>query len=534
MIQKVPMSRVASSSSGPVRQNTSDGTDSWGQWIGRKHYSLEVVQHPIRARMCGFGDKDRRPLAPAAVAKMVVRREDNSIVDPDEVDCSFFLVTVDLWSSDGKHEMNLVLHPTSSDRYVPSAAPKVKRKATGGSSAPASQRSERQSPITAAPTPGNSQSQYPQSTGITPFMSPSTSQYGPQTAYPFPPPQQEPNTFQPIAPYGPPQPEPPTWGYGSSPVERPSSYLFFETSPPFSSHLDYRSPTNTPAASVGYNTAAAGHSTESSWPMESSTRDDAQSSMPYRAWAQDHDYSSVDNSHGPSTGQPQPDPNSHWSSSTDAYGQARYSQDQYGQLPPQHNAPTHQQQTQPPVDTSMYASAQYAQQQHQQQTQQSHYHPQGGYTQPPQEETAPSTLPPLPRHTYTRTLVGPLSANACRLLDEHRKPGIFFLFQDLSIRTEGTFRLRLRLMNIGAPPAPEPGAIRVHTDVSPVLAQTFTKQFTVFSAKRFPGVPDTTALSIALGNQGQKLPLRNRNGSTKQGRKRRHDGSDESGGESDD
>ena len=55
----------------------------------------------------------------------------------------------------------------------------------------------------------------------------------------------------------------------------------------------------------------------------------------------------------------------------------------------------------------------------------------------------------LPRHAYTRTLVGPLSANAQRLQDEHRKPGIFFLFQDLSIRTEGTFRLRMRLMNVG-------------------------------------------------------------------------------------
>jgi hypothetical protein len=36
-------------------------------------------------------------------------------------------------------------------------------------------------------------------------------------------------------------------------------------------------------------------------------------------------------------------------------------------------------------------------------------------------------------------LVGPLAANACRLLDEHRKPGIFFLFQDLSVRTEGVW-----------------------------------------------------------------------------------------------
>lgn len=136
-----------------------------------------------------------------------------------------------------------------------------------------------------------------------------------------------------------------------------------------------------------------------------------------------------------------------------------------------------------------------------------------------------STVPSLPKHTYTRTLVGPLSANACRLLDEHRKAGIFFLFQDLSVRTEGTFRLRMRLMNVGAPPAPEAGAARVHNDVSPVLAQTFTEQFTVYSAKRFPGVPDTTALSIALGNQGQKLPLRNRHGSNT-GKRRRRSGSE--------
>jgi len=132
---------------------------------------------------------------------------------------------------------------------------------------------------------------------------------------------------------------------------------------------------------------------------------------------------------------------------------------------------------------------------------------------------------PTPRNAYTRTLVGPLSSNGYRLLDEHRKPGIFFLFQDLSVRTEGTFRLRLRLMNVGALPAPEPGALQVHTNVSPVLAQIFTEPFTVFSAKRFPGVPETTALSIAFGNQGLKLPLRNRHGSSK--RRRDDSGSDD-------
>jgi hypothetical protein len=118
------------------------------------------------------------------------------------------------------------------------------------------------------------------------------------------------------------------------------------------------------------------------------------------------------------------------------------------------------------------------------------------------------------------------------LLDEHRKPGIFFLFQDLSVRTEGTFRLRLRLMNVGAPPAPEFGAAGVHDRVSPVLAQAFTETFTVYSAKRFPGVPDTTALSIAFGNQGQKLPLRNRHGSGRHGRRQQRSDSDGSDDES--
>jgi hypothetical protein len=44
-----------------------------------------------------------------------------------EIDCSFFVVTADLWSSDGHSERNLVLHPTSSDRYSAAQAPKKRR-----------------------------------------------------------------------------------------------------------------------------------------------------------------------------------------------------------------------------------------------------------------------------------------------------------------------------------------------------------------------------------------------------------------------
>jgi hypothetical protein len=81
----------------------------------------------------------------------------------------------------------------------------------------------------------------------------------------------------------------------------------------------------------------------------------------------------------------------------------------------------------PQMDTSMYASASYVQNQQ--------YYPASNHQQP--EAFQPGLSIPLPRHTYTRTLVGPLCANASKLSDEHRKPGIFFLFQDLSIRTEG-------------------------------------------------------------------------------------------------
>ncbi|GAW08609.1 developmental regulator [Lentinula edodes] len=101
-------------------------------------------------------------------------------------------------------------------------------------------------------------------------------------------------------------------------------------------------------------------------------------------------------------------------------------------------------------------------------------------------------------------------------------------------------------MNVGKYPAPEVGATGVMSiddrdgherglpGVSPVLAQVYSEPFTVYSAKRFPGVPDTTALSIAFGNQGQKLPLRNRHGNSSGKRRRRGDDDDEDDSEESD
>ena len=106
-------------------------------------------------------------------------------------------------------------------------------------------------------------------------------------------------------------------------------------------------------------------------------------------------------------------------------GQGKYSSSASQQSREQSTSPMTNTATQ--MDTSMYASASYVQNQ---------FYPPSTHQQPEVFQSGSSI--PLPRHTYTRTLVGPLCANASKLSDEHRKSGIFFLFQDLSIRTEGT------------------------------------------------------------------------------------------------
>jgi Velvet factor. len=54
-----------------------------------------------------------------------------------------------------------------------------------------------------------------------------------------------------------------------------------------------------------------------------------------------------------------------------------------------------------------------------------------------------SPAPPVsggPGGMFTRNLIGSLSASAFRLTDPDNKIGVWFILQDLSVRTEGTFR----------------------------------------------------------------------------------------------
>jgi hypothetical protein len=49
-----------------------------------------------------------------------------------------------------------------------------------------------------------------------------------------------------------------------------------------------------------------------------------------------------------------------------------------------------------------------------------------------------------------KNLVGSAAVSATKLYDLEGKLGIFFVFHDISLRTEGRFRLRITLIDIGS------------------------------------------------------------------------------------
>jgi Velvet factor len=49
---------------------------------------------------------------------------------------------------------------------------------------------------------------------------------------------------------------------------------------------------------------------------------------------------------------------------------------------------------------------------------------------------------------FTRNLIGSLTASAFRLKDDKKELGIWFILQDLSVRTEGKFRLKFNFFNL--------------------------------------------------------------------------------------
>ncbi|KDN35526.1 hypothetical protein RSAG8_11521, partial [Rhizoctonia solani AG-8 WAC10335] len=71
----------------------------------------------------------------------------------------------------------------------------------------------------------------------------------------------------------------------------------------------------------------------------------------------------------------------------------------------------------------------------------------------------------------------------------------FFVFPDLSVRTEGSYRLKLTLFEVH-------GATVHH------CKSIYSNPFYVFTAKKFPGMEESTSLSCSLADQGIKIRIR--------------------------
>ncbi|KAI9301518.1 velvet factor [Cunninghamella echinulata] len=81
-------------------------------------YELVVCQQPLHARMCGFGEKDRRPIDPPPIVQLIVRHRNNELVDVHSLQIPFFVLHVTLWSADRTEERNIISNPPKCTRVL--------------------------------------------------------------------------------------------------------------------------------------------------------------------------------------------------------------------------------------------------------------------------------------------------------------------------------------------------------------------------------------------------------------------------------
>ncbi|KAI8968205.1 velvet factor-domain-containing protein [Mycotypha africana] len=85
----------------------------------KRTYELVVCQQPLHARMCGFGEKDRRPIDPPPIVQLIVRQEGSEIpVDVQTLQIPFFVLHVTLWSDDCREERNIISNPPKCTRVL--------------------------------------------------------------------------------------------------------------------------------------------------------------------------------------------------------------------------------------------------------------------------------------------------------------------------------------------------------------------------------------------------------------------------------
>ncbi|KAL9940282.1 hypothetical protein V8E36_000987 [Tilletia maclaganii] len=406
-----------------------------------RRYELVIVQQPSRARMCGFGDKDRRPLSPTLILKLLVYdAATGRELHPSEVNTSLYFVTSDLCHPDElvHGPRNILVHHAGLGTDYPDAADEP-------------------------PTvPSNTDSAIHGDVSLY-----STGQfYEHPTHLPQPSHVPGPNFAHAPDPTLPQGPAGPLWVSDSSgflPASLPYGIDDVHGLHPFgmttSAGIGEPSlPRSSYDSSMTHSTTTPGMVGVPSFPLASG--------MAGAYTAGDHHQHQP---RPPSAGMP------------GAFGSVGLvgGSSSGPPPPPPPLAPQPQPQQQPP--NSVYNLP------------------------PPPPPTPTSTHSPPPptlgSENLTRNLVGSAVASANVLKDLDEKVCIFFVLQDISVRTEGIYRIKLMFADLGLNGT-------VNRGISEALAETYTDAFVVYSPRKFPGMHDPTELSRKLVSQGVKIPVR--------------------------
>ncbi len=125
---------------------------------------------------------------------------------------------------------------------------------------------------------------------------------------------------------------------------------------------------------------------------------------------------------------------------------------------------------------------------------------------------------PNQSNRVSRRLMGTLVASPFVGLDpevpgssnQNARLGCFFVFPDLSCRQNGRYKLRFTLMKVSMPNMTEGGQGSIAGSID-------SEEFEVFSAKDFPGMRASTALTKELKRQGATVSVKKGKGQRKRG-----------------
>lgn len=116
----------------------------------------------------------------------------------------------------------------------------------------------------------------------------------------------------------------------------------------------------------------------------------------------------------------------------------------------------------------------------------------------PEDSVAPGSLShnnhPEPKEN---DLVGTVVSSLYSLKDTDNTQGGFFVFGDLSVRKEGTYRLEFILYEL-----------KLQDKECWMLTRTTSDPFVVYAHKLFPGIEESTFLTRSFSDQGVRLRLR--------------------------